>query len=55
MAADYDLSRRVTLAEYERRAREIFALLDTDHDGKLTRAELPQPPQNNRRVSRRRR
>lgn len=43
-SADFDLDYRVTLAEYERKARETFARLDTNHDGVLRVSELPPPP-----------
>ena len=43
-SADFDLDYRVTLAEYERKARETYARLDANHDGVLKVAELPPPP-----------
>ena len=39
-AADADLSRGITLDEFRRAARDRFALLDTDHRGGLTIAQL---------------
>lgn len=44
MSADFDLSRRVTRAEYERKARELFADLDRDGDGVIRFQDLPPPP-----------
>jgi hypothetical protein len=43
-SADFNLDYRVTLAEYERKARETFARLDANHDGVLRVSELPPPP-----------
>lgn len=43
MSADFDLNRRVTAEEYQRKARELFAELDRNRDGRLTREELPGP------------
>ena len=43
MSADYDLSRRVTRSEYERKARELFADLDRDGDGVIRFQDLPPP------------
>jgi hypothetical protein len=43
-SADFNLDYRVTLAEYERKARETFTRLDANHDGVLTVSELPPPP-----------
>ncbi|HEX8126499.1 MAG TPA: hypothetical protein VF548_13035 [Allosphingosinicella sp.] len=45
MAADEDLNRGVSRAEFAKAADERFALLDKDRDGRLTRAELPPLPQ----------
>ena len=45
IAADYDLNRGVSRAEFKQAAAERFARLDTDRDGRLTRAELPPLPQ----------
>ncbi|HEX8624086.1 MAG TPA: hypothetical protein VF782_03300 [Allosphingosinicella sp.] len=45
MAADYDLNRGVSRAEFAQAAAERFALLDTDRDGRIVRAELPPLPQ----------
>ncbi|MFZ4605377.1 MAG: hypothetical protein ACOYM5_03885 [Caulobacter sp.] len=42
--ADADLDQRVSRAEAEAAARRRFALLDADHDGRITRAELPVTP-----------
>jgi hypothetical protein len=44
MAADLDLNRGISGAEFARAAAERFALLDKDRDGRLTRAELPPLP-----------
>lgn len=43
-SADFNLDYRVTLAEYERKARETFARLDANHDGVLLVGELSPPP-----------
>ena len=43
-SADFNLDYRVTLAEYERKARETFVRLDANHDGVLLVSELPPPP-----------
>lgn len=43
-AADLDISGSVTLDEFRRAARQRFALLDADRDGRLTLQELPQTP-----------
>ncbi len=43
-SADFNLDYRVTLAEYERKARETFARLDANRDGVLRVSELPPPP-----------
>jgi hypothetical protein len=45
MAADSDMNRGVSRAEFERAATERFAQLDKDRDGRLVRAELPPLPQ----------
>ena len=45
MAADFDMNRGVSKAEFAQAAAERFALLDKDRDGRLTRAELPSLPQ----------
>lgn len=45
MAADYDLNRGVSRAEFAQAAAERFALLDKDRDGRIVRAELPPLPQ----------
>jgi hypothetical protein len=45
IAADYDMNRGVSRAEFEKAAAERFARLDQDRDGRLTRAELPPLPQ----------
>ncbi|HEX8308335.1 MAG TPA: hypothetical protein VF645_07935 [Allosphingosinicella sp.] len=45
MAADEDLNRGVSRAEFDRAAAERFKLLDKDRDGRLMRAELPPLPQ----------
>ncbi len=42
--ADFNLDSRVTLIEYERKARETFVRLDRNHDGVLLVSELPPPP-----------
>jgi hypothetical protein len=44
MAADEDLNRGVSRAEFAKAAEERFALLDKDRDARLTRAELPPLP-----------
>lgn len=43
-AADADFNRAVTRAEFEAAAAERFQLLDKNHDGRLTRAELQPAP-----------
>jgi hypothetical protein len=43
-AADLDFDGKVKLAEFVAAARRHFAELDVDHDGRITRAELPQTP-----------
>jgi hypothetical protein len=43
MSADFDLSRRVTRAEYERKAGELFVELDRNGDGAIGFEELPPP------------
>jgi hypothetical protein len=45
MAADADMNRGVSSAEFAQAAAERFALLDKDRDGRLVRAELPPLPQ----------
>jgi len=45
MAADVDMNRGVSRAEFSQAAGERFALLDKDRDGRLARAELPPLPQ----------
>jgi hypothetical protein len=42
-SADFNLDGRVTLIEYQRKAREVFVRLDRSRDGVLTRTELPTP------------
>lgn len=44
MAADFDMNRGVSREEFAQAAGERFALLDTDRDGRLGRAELPSLP-----------
>lgn len=44
MAADLDMNRGVSTAEFALAAAERFALLDKDRNGRLTRAELPPLP-----------
>ncbi len=43
-AADFDLSGRVTLAEFRRQAEQRFAVLDKTSAGALTLADLPKTP-----------
>ena len=44
-AADADFNRAISVEEFADAAAERFRLLDKDHDGKLTRAEVqPAPP-----------
>lgn len=43
-AADADFDGKVTLAEWNAAARRRFEMLDLDHDGRITRAELPKTP-----------
>jgi hypothetical protein len=43
-SADFNLDYRVTLAEYERKARETYQRLDANRDGVLQVSELPPPP-----------
>ena len=43
-ASDGDFDRRITRAEATKAAKARFALLDTDNDGKLRLAELPETP-----------
>jgi Ca2+-binding EF-hand superfamily protein len=45
ISADADLNRGVSRAEFLAAAAKRFQMLDTDHDGRLTRAELPPLPQ----------
>ncbi len=45
MAADQDMNRGVSAAEFAQAAAERFALLDKDRDGRIARAELPPLPQ----------
>ncbi|HEX8241267.1 MAG TPA: EF-hand domain-containing protein [Allosphingosinicella sp.] len=45
MAADFDMNRGVSCAEFALAADQRFALLDKDRDGRLARAELPPLPQ----------
>lgn len=45
MAADSDMNRGVSRAEFEQAATERFAQLDKDRDGRVVRAELPPLPQ----------
>ena len=45
IAADADMNRGVSRAEFASAAGERFALLDADRDGRLGRAELPSLPQ----------
>jgi hypothetical protein len=45
IAADQDLNRGVSRAEFRRAAGERYALLDSNGDGRLVRAELPPLPQ----------
>lgn len=45
MAADSDMNRGVSGAEFAQAAAERFALLDKDRDGRVIRAELPPLPQ----------
>lgn len=54
IAADADLNRGVSRAEFLRAAGERFLLLDKDGDGRLTRAELPRLPERHGRGKRRR-
>ena len=44
MSADSDWSRRVTREEFQKKAEIVFKTLDRDHDGRLTREELPALP-----------
>jgi hypothetical protein len=43
-AADTDFDGKVTLAEWKAAARRRFEMLDLQHDGRVTRAELPKTP-----------
>ncbi|HET9641000.1 MAG TPA: hypothetical protein VFP12_17555 [Allosphingosinicella sp.] len=45
MAADADMNRGVSRAEFAQAAAERFGLLDQDRDGRILRAELPPLPQ----------
>jgi hypothetical protein len=45
ISADADLNRGVSPAEFARAAGQRFLLLDANHDGRLTRAELPPLPE----------
>lgn len=45
MAADFDMNRGVSRAEFAQAAAERFARLDKDRDSRLVRAELPALPQ----------
>jgi hypothetical protein len=45
MAADYDMNRGVSPAEFAQAAAERFALLDKDGDGRIVHSELPPLPQ----------
>lgn len=45
MAADSDMNRGVSRAEFAQAADERFALLDKDRDSRIARAELPPLPQ----------
>ncbi|MEA3062835.1 MAG: hypothetical protein QOJ94_2616 [Sphingomonadales bacterium] len=45
ISADADLNRGVSRAEFAHAAGQRFLLLDSNHDGRLTRAELPPLPE----------
>ena len=45
ISADTDFNRGVSRAEFLAAARKRFAMLDANHDGRLTRDELPALPQ----------
>jgi hypothetical protein len=45
ISADADLNRGVSRAEFARAAGQRFLLLDVNHDGRLTLAELPPLPE----------
>jgi Ca2+-binding EF-hand superfamily protein len=45
ISADADLNRGVSRTEFADAAAKRFLMLDTDHDGRVTRAELPPLPQ----------
>jgi Ca2+-binding EF-hand superfamily protein len=45
ISADADLNRGVSLREFTAAAGQRFAMLDANHDGRLTRDELPPLPQ----------
>jgi hypothetical protein len=49
ISADSDLNRGVSRAEFARAAGQRFLLLDANHDGRLTRAELPPLPERHAR------
>ena len=53
MGSDGDFDRRVTRAEASNAAKARFALLDTDGDGRLSLATLPQTPMQARLEGRR--
>jgi hypothetical protein len=43
-SADADMNRIITAQEFDAAAVRRFDLLDTDQDGRIVRAELPDPP-----------
>lgn len=43
LSADYDLTHKITLAEFARKASDVFDRLDRNADGKLDAAELTPP------------
>jgi len=45
ISADADLNRGVSLKEFLAAAGQRFVLLDANHDGRLTRDDLPPLPQ----------
>jgi len=53
MAADAEMNRGVSRAEFARAADQRHALLDADRDGRLRRSELPPLPQSTLRHPRR--
>ncbi|HEY0413616.1 MAG TPA: EF-hand domain-containing protein [Allosphingosinicella sp.] len=53
ISADEDLNRGVSRAEFARAAGARFLMLDKDRDGRLTRAELPPPPERQERDKKR--